>query len=48
MRRGGVSLAIPEQMITQREGGYGLSCAPLPVEQWNAPICPDDGMAAAS
>ena len=48
MRRGGVSLAIPEQVITQREGGYGLQFrAPLPVEQWNAQISLMTGMAAA-
>ena len=48
MRRGGVSLAIPEQVITQRDGGFGLQFrAPLPVEQWNAQISLMTGMAAA-
>ncbi len=48
VRRGGVSLAIPEQVITQRDGGFGLQFrAPLPVEQWNAQISLMTGMAAA-
>jgi exoribonuclease R len=48
VRRGGVSLAIPEQVITQDEGRYGLQFrAPLPVEGWNAQISLMTGMAAA-
>jgi exoribonuclease R len=45
--RGGVSLAIPEQVIT-RDGSYGLQFrAPLPIERWNAQISLMTGMAAA-
>ena len=47
-RRGGVSLALPEQVITQGDGAYGLEFrAPLPVEGWNAQISLMTGMAAA-
>jgi exoribonuclease R len=47
-RRGGVSLAIPEQVITQDDDGYGLQFrAPLPVEGWNAQLSLMTGMAAA-
>jgi exoribonuclease R len=48
VRRGGVSLALPEQVITQGANGYGLQFrAPLPVEHWNAQISLMTGMAAA-
>ena len=48
VRRGGVSLAIPEQVITEDDGHYGLQFrAPLPVEGWNAQISLMTGMAAA-
>jgi exoribonuclease R len=47
-RRGGVSLSLPEQMITEDDDGYGLQFrAPLPVEGWNAQISLMTGMAAA-
>jgi exoribonuclease R len=47
-RRGGVSLPLPEQVITQEDGAYGLRFrAPLPVEGWNAEISLMTGMAAA-
>jgi exoribonuclease R len=47
-RRGGVSLAIPEQVITEDDDGYGLQFrAPLPVEGWNAQVSLMTGMAAA-
>ena len=48
IRRGGVSLALPEQVITQETHLYGLRFrAPLPVEGWNAQISLMTGMAAA-
>jgi exoribonuclease R len=48
IRRGGVSLAIPEQVINQDDGSYGLQFrAPLPVERWNAQVSLMTGMAAA-
>ena len=48
VRRGGVSLAIPEQVITEDDGDYGLQFrAPLPVEGWNAQMSLMTGMAAA-
>jgi exoribonuclease R len=48
VRRGGVSLAIPEQVITEDDDHYGLQFrAPLPVEGWNAQISLMTGMAAA-
>ena len=47
-RRGGVSLALPEQLVTHDEQRYGLRFrAPLPVEGWNAQISLLTGMAAA-
>ena len=47
-RRGGVSLALPEQLVTHEEHHYGLRFrAPLPVEGWNAQISLLTGMAAA-
>jgi exoribonuclease R len=47
-RRGGVSLPLPEQVITEKEGEYGLRFrAPLPVEGWNAQISLMTGMAGA-
>ncbi|MGW7301847.1 RNB domain-containing ribonuclease [Streptomyces sp. NPDC054829] len=46
--RGGISLRVPEQEITERNGGYELSYrAPLPAESWNAQISLMTGMAAA-
>jgi exoribonuclease R len=48
VRRGGVSLALPEQVVTQEGERYGLRFrAPLPVEEWNAQISLLTGMAAA-
>ena len=47
-RRGGVSLAVPEQQVVKANGGYRLEFrAPLPVEGWNAQISLMTGMAAA-
>jgi exoribonuclease R len=47
-RRGGVSLALPEQLVTHDEQRYGLRFrAPLPVEGWNAQFSLLTGMAAA-
>lgn len=47
--RGGASLNMPEQEITQMpDGGYRIVAAPqLPVEDWNAQISLMTGMAAA-
>ncbi|MBC2906950.1 RNB domain-containing ribonuclease [Streptomyces cupreus] len=46
--RGGISLAVPEQEIVERDGGYELTYrAPLPVDGWNAQISLLTGMAAA-
>jgi exoribonuclease R len=48
VRRGGVSLALPEQVVTQNEQHYGLRFrAPLPIEEWNAQLSLLTGMAAA-
>lgn len=48
VRRGGVSLQLPEQEVTKGPSGYELSYrAPLPVEGWNAQISLMTGMAAA-
>jgi exoribonuclease R len=48
VRRGGVSLQLPEQEVTSGPRGYELSYrAPLPVEGWNAQISLMTGMAAA-
>ncbi|HET8742066.1 MAG TPA: RNB domain-containing ribonuclease [Gaiella sp.] len=47
-RRGGVSLALPEQLVTHDGQRFGLRFrAPLPVEGWNAQISLLTGMAAA-
>ena len=47
-RRGGISLAIPEQVVTEDDDGYGLQFrAPLAVEGWNAQLSLMTGMAAA-
>jgi exoribonuclease R len=47
-RRGGVSLAVPEQQVVRTNGAYRLEFrAPLPVEGWNAQISLMTGMAAA-
>jgi len=48
VRRGGVSLQLPEQEVSRGEHGYELSYrAPFPVEGWNAQISLMTGMAAA-
>lgn len=48
VRRGGVSLQLPEQEVVKGPDGYRLSYrAPLPVEGWNAQISLMTGMAAA-
>lgn len=48
VRRGGVSLQLPEQEVSRGKGGYELSYrAPFPVEGWNAQISLMTGMAAA-
>ncbi|MGW1977388.1 RNB domain-containing ribonuclease [Streptomyces sp. NPDC001889] len=46
--RGGISLQVPEQEITERDGAYHLAYrAPHPTEAWNAQISLLTGMAAA-
>ncbi|MEW2621969.1 RNB domain-containing ribonuclease [Streptomyces sp. NPDC048106] len=46
--RGGISLTVPEQRITERDHTYALSYrAPLPAEAWNAQLSLLTGMAAA-
>ncbi|MEV0929215.1 RNB domain-containing ribonuclease [Streptomyces phaeochromogenes] len=46
--RGGISLNVPEQEITERDDGYELTYrAPLPADGWNAQISLLTGMAAA-
>ncbi|MFI1488307.1 RNB domain-containing ribonuclease [Streptomyces sp. NPDC020747] len=46
--RGGISLNVPEQEITERDGAYELAYrAPLPADGWNAQISLLTGMAAA-
>lgn len=48
IRRGGVSLQLPEQEVAKGTDGFELSYrAPLPVEGWNAQISLMTGMAAA-
>jgi len=48
VRRGGVSLQLPEQEVANGPEGYELSYrAPYPVEGWNAQISLMTGMAAA-
>ena len=48
VRRGGVSLQLPEQEVMTAPDGYELSYrAPFPVEGWNAQISLMTGMAAA-
>ena len=48
VRRGGVSLQLPEQEVAKGARGYDLSYrAPFPVEGWNAQISLMTGMAAA-
>ena len=47
-RRGGVSLPLPEQLVSKGPDGYELeNRAPLPVEGWNAQISLMTGMGAA-
>ncbi|MFG3505831.1 RNB domain-containing ribonuclease [Streptomyces sp. NPDC047821] len=46
--RGGISLAVPEQEIVERDGAYALEYrAPRPADAWNAQISLLTGMAAA-
>ncbi|MFF8956249.1 RNB domain-containing ribonuclease [Streptomyces sp. NPDC014894] len=46
--RGGISLQVPEQEITEQDGAYRLSYrAPRPADAWNAQISLLTGMAAA-
>lgn len=48
VRRGGIALPIPEQVVERTDGHYGLAFrAPLPVEGWNAQISLMTGQAAA-
>jgi exoribonuclease R len=48
VRRGGVSLQLPEQEVSRSGDGYELAYrAPLAVEAWNAQISLMTGMAAA-
>ena len=48
VRRGGITLPIPEQVVERTDGHYGLAFrAPLPVEGWNAQISLMAGQAAA-
>ena len=48
VRRGGITLPIPEQEVDRTENGYELTFrAPLPVEGWNAQVSLMAGQAAA-
>lgn len=48
VERGGISLGVPEQEITERDHTYELAFrAPLPADGWNAQISLLTGMAAA-
>lgn len=48
VERGGISLNVPEQEITERDHTYELAYrAPLPADGWNAQISLLTGMAAA-
>ncbi|GGW39585.1 ribonuclease R [Streptomyces lucensis JCM 4490] len=48
LERGGISLNVPEQEITEQEHGYVLSYrAPRPAENWNAQLSLLTGIAAA-
>ncbi|QIP86774.1 RNB domain-containing ribonuclease [Streptomyces sp. Tu 2975] len=48
VERGGISLNVPEQEVTERDGGYVLEYrAPRPADDWNAQISLLTGMAAA-
>ncbi|SOD86983.1 RNB domain-containing ribonuclease [Streptomyces sp. Ag109_G2-15] len=48
VERGGISLGVPEQEITERDHTYELSYrAPLPADGWNAQLSLLAGMAAA-
>ncbi len=49
VRRGGVSLSVPEQEIVATDARWELAYrAPLPVEDWNAQLSLATGMAAAA
>ncbi|MFH8768406.1 RNB domain-containing ribonuclease [Streptomyces sp. NPDC017958] len=48
VERGGISLGVPEQEITERDHTYELAFrAPLPADGWNAQLSLLTGMAAA-
>ncbi|GGO44776.1 RNB domain-containing ribonuclease [Streptomyces lasiicapitis] len=48
VERGGISLNVPEQEVTENDGRYELGFrAPLPADGWNAQISLLTGMAAA-
>jgi exoribonuclease R len=48
-QRGGVSLPVPEQVVSRVDDGWTLDYrAPLPVEGWNAQLSLLTGMAAAA
>ncbi|MFG2885871.1 RNB domain-containing ribonuclease [Streptomyces sp. NPDC048297] len=48
VERGGISLNVPEQEITEQDHTYQLTYrAPLPADEWNAQISLLTGMAAA-
>ncbi|GAA0603053.1 RNB domain-containing ribonuclease [Streptomyces crystallinus] len=48
VKRGGISLNVPEQEIVEHDGRYGLEYrAPLPADGWNAQISLLTGIAAA-
>ena len=48
VRRGGVSLSVPEQEVVATDSHWELAYrAPLPVEDWNAQLSLATGMAAA-
>ncbi|MFH8927662.1 RNB domain-containing ribonuclease [Streptomyces pristinaespiralis] len=48
VERGGISLNVPEQEVTEGDGGYVLEYrAPRPADGWNAQISLLTGMAAA-
>lgn len=48
VKRGGISLTLPDQEVTLEDGSFRLSYrAPLPVEGWNEQLSLMTGMAAA-